>query len=129
MIFPATSGPNKDMSSRSKNILFIVCSIVFFSAGFILSSHLRSFPIMANLRLKQNDYSLINPLLLCNLDGSALNEDKNLEKIIKNFISNRISQNMVEDMSIYVINYKTSEWAGVNQNERFDPASMLKVPV
>ncbi len=32
-------------------------------------------------------------------------------------------------MSVYVIDYADGEWAGVNENDRYDPASMLKVPV
>ncbi len=58
-----------------------------------------------------------------------LDENKKIESTLNTYIQKEISDGLVENMSVYYINYKTGEWAGVNQNDRFDPASMLKVPI
>ena len=35
----------------------------------------------------------------------------------------------IRSMSIYFRNLETGDWVGINQNEDYDPASLLKVPV
>jgi beta-lactamase class A len=81
------------------------------------------------LRLWKSEYPLINSILMCNVDGSTSNENKAFESEISKFIESKKSNGEVVDMSVYFVDYKKSQWAGVNQNERYDPASMLKVPV
>src|SRR6266853_6089805 len=66
------------------------------------------------LRLNQKDYPLINPLLLCNIDGQNSAKDKDLESAIKKFIDDRASKGLLENMSVYVANYGSGTWAGVN---------------
>jgi beta-lactamase class A len=117
--------------TSKKTVLFC---FIFLFAGILIGWFVSgSFPKVKaaapSLRLKQSDYPLINPLLLCSVDDRVSNEDKDLENNIKNFISLRKEKGLLESMSVYVIDYKNSTWSGVNQNERYDPASMLKVPV
>ena len=81
------------------------------------------------LRLNQDEYPLVNPLLLCNVDSKNFNKDQPLSDIITNFINDHVSKGLLDRMSVYLINYKTGKWVGVNENEKYDPASMLKVPV
>jgi len=80
------------------------------------------------LRLNQTDFPLINPILLCSTDGNPVDEDKKLESLVINFIDKRKSEGKLQDMSVYFVNYKMSNWVGVNENDKYDPASMLKVP-
>ncbi len=74
-------------------------------------------------------YPLISPLLMCSFDQKDFNEDKNLETIVNDFISAHIRSKAASNISVYLIDYKTGRWTGVNENERYDPASMLKVPL
>ncbi len=83
-----------------------------------------------SLRLTQSDYPHVSPLLLCNINQpQQINEDKGLESQVRTFISDHIAQNKVDNMSVYIIDYRNGKWAGVNQGDQYDPASMLKVPV
>ncbi len=81
------------------------------------------------LRLNQTSYPLIDPLLLCNIYQKETNHDKKLTATIKKFVDERISSGQAENMSVYVINYGGGQWAGVNEEERYDPASLLKIPI
>ncbi len=81
------------------------------------------------LRLAQNDYPLINPLLLCNIYQRESNEDSRLTSLVQKFVNERIQNGTLKNMSVYIINYGESKWSGVNEDERYDPASMLKVPI
>ncbi len=80
------------------------------------------------LRLEQSDFPLINPILLCNTDGNPVDEDKTLENLVENFIETRKEEDRLQDMSVYLVDYKRGKWVGVNENDKYDPASMLKVP-
>jgi len=81
------------------------------------------------LRLNQTNYPLIDPLLLCNTEPKDFNLDKKLTSTVKDFVNARIAANKAENMSVYLIDYASGKWVGVNENERYDPASMLKVPI
>ncbi|MES2006670.1 MAG: serine hydrolase [Patescibacteria group bacterium] len=76
--------------------------------------------------VRESGYEFINPILLCNLDSSvAENEDISLTKKLRDYISQAPSV----DVSVYYLKPGGARWAGVNENERFSPASMLKVPI
>ena len=83
-----------------------------------------------SLRITDSQYPLLSPLLLCNVnEQKSPNEDVALAKVIGNYVKKQTSAGVVDDMSVYVIDYQNGKWAGVNENDRYDPASMLKVPV
>ncbi len=87
-------------------------------------------PGAAPLRLSQSDSSLINPLLICDVNEQKnFNEDKSLESVVKGFVNGRIAAGLATDISVYVIDYRTGAWTGVNENDPYDPASLLKVPL
>lgn len=81
------------------------------------------------LRLSQKEYSLINPLLLCGVSTQNFNEDKLLKQKMSTFVEERVKNGDATAISVYVLEYKTGRWAGVNENERYTPASLLKVPI
>lgn len=83
----------------------------------------------APTRLSQNMYSLINPLLLCNIDRANSTVDSTLKATVTSFIKEKISRNEASDMSVYIQNYKDGTWVGVGENVQYDPASLLKVPL
>ncbi|MDE2071293.1 MAG: serine hydrolase [Patescibacteria group bacterium] len=83
-----------------------------------------------SVRLSQSEYPLISPLLLCNAsDQRNFNQDSALAGKINGFVQDRVSKGAAEKMSVYLVNYQTGQWAGVDEDERYDPASMLKVPL
>ena len=83
-----------------------------------------------SLRLPAGQYQYINPLLLCNVNQQKdLDEDKPLAQTVNQFTRDRITRGLADDLSVYIINYHTGQWVGVNENDKYDPASMLKVPL
>ena len=82
-----------------------------------------------SLRLAQKEYPLISPLLMCRLNPLEMNENRSVEKIVSQFISDRIAHGDAKKISVYLVDYKNGQWVGVNENDRFDPASLLKVPL
>jgi len=118
--------------STKKVIVISSLVLVSFSAGFIFSLYL--FP-----KIKQNitketrnnyNYKYINPLLEC--ESSIVSQDKNstsLENSIEFIISQQISNGNISFASIYYRDLNSGPWFGVNEEEYFSPASLIKVPV
>ena len=94
---------------------------VFVQTGAITASH--------TLREKQDTYPLIYPVLLCNLDPKPENEDSAFSAALKKFADDRNEQKQFENISVFVLDYSADRWAAVDPDERYDPASMLKVPL
>lgn len=101
--------------------------LLFWSVGFVLSPQTSG---NTSLRLSREAGKFTNPLLLCNVDqGKNFNEDKVLEKKVQTFIDTRIQNGGASNMSLYISNYNTGQWVGVNENDPYDPASLFKVPL
>lgn len=111
-----------------------VCSllVVVFAVGFVGGTLLRSHSIdTANiaLREKNGNYKLTNPLLLC--DTAASPQDKeyqNLKGKIESIINDRKEQSVLKRASIYYRDLVGGRWVGINENDLYSPASLLKVP-
>jgi len=76
--------------------------------------------------LREGGYEYINPVLLCNTNvDTPNNEDTALQDSIKAYL-NHASE---KDVAVYYLKLLNGgKWVGVNENETFAPASMLKVP-
>jgi hypothetical protein len=80
------------------------------------------------IRENNPNYKFINPLLLCNLnDQKDLSAYQPLQEKIYTLIAEEKNAHKVSDMSVFFrINGK---WGGINENNGFVPASLLKVPI
>ena len=78
------------------------------------------------VRLK--GYELIKPLMFVDTDceGSNLASTKQgIEQLIQNY---KTLQG-VSSTSVYLRDYRTNEWICINENEKYDPGSLFKVPI
>lgn len=106
-------------------LALIAGGIVIFGAGAVLGWFGHQVPPPTHA-LRETGYEFINPILLCNLDSSIpQNENAALEKTLQDYISRSASK----DVGVYYLKPGAGKWAGINENESFSPASMLKVPI
>jgi beta-lactamase class A len=116
---------------------FIIFAIFFFFLGWIGSLKFVALKVpsvtasstLPSLRLGQTQYSLINPLLLCSVDANVSSIDNPLKQKVTDFINGRIAAGQATNMSVYIQEYGKNKWVGVNENEQYNPASLLKVPL
>lgn len=105
-------------------VVLILVPVVVFVVGIEVGKAMIPQPV-PRVTLREGGYHYINPILLCNIDSAPdANEDKNLSSKIQSYIST----NSGDDISVYVLRIGKGRWAGVNINETYSPASMLKVP-
>jgi beta-lactamase class A len=120
--------------SLKKNLLIVSKYFAFFIAGFILSGlhiHLGKYEIESQAyRAGPGEFKYINPLLLCNI-----NENKEFEEFSKlNSSIDKVSQDfkqrkVIDSGSVYFRDLSTGQWTGINENDLYNPASLLKVPI
>ena len=81
------------------------------------------------IRETSHTYGFINPLLGCEIaDKKEFKELKPVKDKIRTLIDKKISQRDATSIGTYVRKINTGQWAGVNEDEQFSPASLLKVP-
>lgn len=81
------------------------------------------------LRLK-GQYQLVAPLLACqSFDRGVVPNTKALEHSLSTVIDADKGAGKASSVSVYLFQFNTGIWAGVNENELYAPASMNKVPL
>ena len=80
------------------------------------------------IRLQNQQYTFINPLVAYETpETTTLKEYQVLKDEIQQLIDARRSS--INRISVYYRNLNTGDWIGINQNDTYYPASLLKVPV
>ncbi len=81
-----------------------------------------------NSEVRSGGYKFINPLLECNIseDNTELIPFKNK---LQDSINQKLAAGVATKVSIYFRDLNNGPWIGINQDENFAPASLLKVPL
>jgi len=128
----------KLLSSDKKHFLFAMPVIVFIVGalfGFFIKSKtdekaINEMQKTQQLRLGYDSTELINPLLAC--DASESIDYRELD-LLKNKISALISEQkkngLADRISAYYRNLNNGHWTGIDENDRFVSASLIKVPL
>jgi beta-lactamase class A len=77
---------------------------------------------------RESGYELVNPLLVCSKDNSTP-IDTNIQAIIQNTINAEIGKGNIVTASVYYRQFLEGDWALVNGDETYYPASLNKVPL
>lgn len=78
------------------------------------------------------NYKFINPLLECDISENYLEKSgifKPSEKPIQDFIGKKISAGQTTHVSVYFRDLNNGPWFGINENEEFLQASLVKIPI
>lgn len=68
----------------------------------------------------------VAPLLFCS-EASPDHKDKDLTKKLTQLVADDTVQGKIQNASISVRDLKTGVWASVNENDKYSPASLMKV--
>lgn len=83
----------------------------------------------ATKELHSGQSKLINPLIDCyDLHHSTLRTMMDLEDSINHYVQQTISTNKNSTISVYYRDLKNGPWIGINEDQPYSPASLLKVP-
>jgi beta-lactamase class A len=116
---------------RKHHIKFL-CLAIGFLAGWLLFSGQK---VPENKEEAQQvreggKFKFINPLVECEVGGADfLKKYVPFEPVAKKLISEITQQHPGIHLSIYFRNLNNGPWFGINENEDFAPASLLKLPL
>ncbi len=79
------------------------------------------------IRENPTDYKFISPILFLQSNEDTAPQSQVLKKIITKYIDTAEQEKKVTDASVYFRKLNTDQWLGVNQDDLYAPASMLKV--
>lgn len=117
------------MLSRNKMILIATGTLVLgFLFGFFFPRSSEVNEATGEWRLGSDSFT--NPLLECDLGEEALSSKKiDFTSELKHFVDDLKDEMGVEDISVYYRDLNNGPVFGINQEESFAPASLLKIPL
>ena len=78
----------------------------------------------------QGNYQFINPLLDCDIDNfTGSKEQDQLKSQLQEYIQRQIDNQKISFTAVYYRDLNNGPWFGINTQELFSPASLIKVPL
>jgi beta-lactamase class A len=118
-----------------KNFLLFLLLIMAFALGIFLGPKFfkeqpSNLDTIFQLRLGQAKDKLINPLIACEIpDKKIFTRLQPLHDQLSKFINENIDSNLAQNVSVYFRDLISGQWTGLNEDEQYIPASLVKVPL
>jgi len=77
----------------------------------------------------QSGFKYISPLLECGSNNILNYNYKSLKTSLEESINKKIKEKKIDSASLYFRDLNNGPWISINNNEKFSPASLLKVPL
>ena len=108
-------------------VIFLLLGIAF---GIFLQKYYLHMPSGSDYSVREGGYNFINPLLYCDVsENTQFNQYKPIEDKFKSYINQNIKNGNAQNISVYFRGLNSGHWSGVNENDTYSPASLLKVPI
>lgn len=110
----------------------LVIFVVGLVGGWVVHAEMNDVsPARVEVRGKTVAGQFTNPLLECSelSESLSIGERKALRSTIASLIDERKESGTITDASIYFRDLNNGPWFGINESEKFYPASLLKVPL
>lgn len=109
----------------------IFTAIGFFSLGFFLAkSKYADDSNSYSLRDHDSEFKFIKPLLACDVGSQEESGDlSELKRVISDYLNQASDGGRISRAAVYFRDLPTGDWTGVNLEEKFFPASLMKVAV
>lgn len=113
------------------NPKIVLLSFFIFLTGLFLGWLLFSKKIFsAEKEACENNYKFIDPYVACEITEKDVPESfESLRSKIKEFTDYSINGGKATHVSVFLRDLDTKLWLGVNENENYSPASLLKLPI
>ncbi|MCX6723799.1 MAG: class A beta-lactamase-related serine hydrolase [Candidatus Staskawiczbacteria bacterium] len=100
----------------------------FLGAGYESNILNKKLDVIKPIREHNSSYKFIDPLLAYILPSAdQQSEMASLKNKIRDIINNDEKSNNLSDASVFFYDLDRGRWVGINENDKYSPASMLKV--
>ena len=120
------------MSKKLKWFLAVLILFLGFAVGFFVKGIIEPVKLIPTTSIRENTdkYKFIHPLLAIDRSyGDILPAYQPLYDKIQKLINNGISSNSIMNASVYFIDYSKFGSFTINKDEKYSPASLLKVMI
>ena len=116
--------------SKRKELLFIAILVVFSLGWLAHTQYIRVYGGMEAVQVREDSsrYQFINPLIYVDNSSIVFEELTPLKYELEDFISTQVAENKIDQASVYFRNLNSGHWTGVDEDEKYVPASIFKVP-
>lgn len=115
-----------------KVMLYVCGALLLISAGWQLQIwYSRHYTHQEDRRVKLSGFQFVSPLLDVELpEGYGVRHELIPFKYkVKQYVDRQISSGAVTEMSVYFRDLSDGPWFGINEKEKFAPASLLKLDI
>jgi len=109
-------------------ILMFLLLVLGFGLGVLFDSSLIKNTFISEVRLPQQ-YKFINPLLECDSNIGNYKSLTKTEDTVASYIESAKDKRKITSASVYYRDLNNGPWFGINEQEKFTPASLIKVPM
>ena len=121
---------NKIINIRLRYLLIaIAAGYLILLAGYYIGQNLREPQPAPNEEKRQGGYKYISPLLECDSFQPASLAYGEMSRNLQKLVDTDIASQKIKNASIYFRDLNNGPWFGINEKEKFSPASLLKVPL
>ncbi len=114
------------MNQQQRHLLILLSLFVLgVIGGYYLNQYLHPQKQFAEVRQNAPDLHFTNPLLF--YTSSPDTQYDSLKSDLSAYIAQAKSRGDATDISVYFRDMNSGEWTGINYNDTYEPASMLKV--
>ncbi len=110
-------------------ILFLLASFLILSLVLIINKNLETEPEKKDLTSRIQGYKFISPLLDCSDTTVNYTQTKSLKRELEQLIENNIEKSNIKSASVYFRDLNNGPSIIYNADEKFSPASLMKVPI
>ncbi len=115
---------------RSRLFQFLIIFVFGGIAGFFLAPLLQRPAVRSTQVRDQGNFQFINPILLCSAsDGDQSASLAGIRSRVVAVVNQDRGLGLAQTIGVYYSELNSSQWFGVNENEKFTPGSLLKLPV
>lgn len=115
-----------------KVLLYFCVALLLISAGWQLHIwYSRNYTRHEHRRVKLGGFQFVNPLLDVELpEGYGFRHEMiPFKQKVKKYVDRQINSGAVTEMSVYFRDLSDGPWFGINEDEKFAPASLLKLDI
>lgn len=115
---------------NNKNVYGLIIGTISLLIGFWIGvSYVGSHSTSTNESVREKDtkYKFISPLLFTDNMNPDTKSHSVLNTHLNSYIKDTIAKKQATQVSVYFRDLNTSKWLGVNENEQYEPASLLKL--
>ena len=112
----------------------LVITVIFLSGYFLgwivpANSPINDKEEFRPIRQGNSSYEFINPLLAYEVPSATDPRLRKVKDVASAAIDRSLQDEQIETISVYFRNLAEGQWFGINENEKYAPASLLKVPL